>query len=446
MGSIAEGTPYSSAKSRYGITDNAATLWPTNPIILIKKTNNFRLILVCIFATSVGLPIALLGIAKTLLLIGGSIILLFGKPIAADTPTNRLPRTSVIVLLILAVFAASILWTTGTQAEAFGSLVKYGKLLLIPVVVLMLRSRTEAMAALACFMTVQLFLVVSSWLLFARLPVPWAIAHTALSHNVVFSSYLDEGLMAAVFAGISWHLRGLVPGRFGSYSAVGAALLALGTVFFVFEGRSGHVVAIALVTLAILWELPRKYRLGIVLVPFLLMLGLYAASSKVQNRVDLVKKEVQAFSFKKGEAVDSTSSSGIRLHFWHRAIQSIAEKPLSGSGAGSWSSEFNRLERLQNSAHQDIQPQGNPHQEFLLWGVQLGVPGILLLVALMISIFKDTLAMDQMSARAAQSVLLALVIACLFNATLYDALIGDFFCAALALLLALGSCQKNHAS
>lgn len=393
-----------------------------------------------------GLPIALLGIAKTLLLIGGSIILLFVKPIAADTPANRLPQTSVIVLLILAAFATSILWTTGTQAEAFGSLVKYGKLLIIPVVVLMLRSRTEAMAALACFMTVQLFLVVSSWMLFAHLPVPWAIAHTALSHNVVFSSYLDEGLMAAVFAGICWHLRELVPGRFGSYSAVGAALLALGTVFFVFEGRSGHVVAIALVTLAILWELPRKYRLGIVLVPFLLLMGLYATSSKVQNRVDLVKKEVQNFSFKKGEAVDSTSSSGIRLHFWHRAVQSIAEKPFLGSGAGSWSSEFNRLERLQNPGHQDIQPQGNPHQEFLLWGVQLGVPGILLLVTLIISIFKDTLAMDQMSARAAQSVLLALVIACLFNATLYDALIGDFFCAALALLLALGSCQQNRAA
>jgi O-antigen ligase len=413
---------------------------------LIKKTINIRLMLVCIFAASVGLPIALLGIAKTLLLVGGSIILLFAKPLTANAPANRLARTSAIVLLTIAAFAASILWTTGTPTEAFGSLVKYGKLLIIPVIVLMLRNRTEAIVALAFFMTVQLFLVVSSWMLFAHLPVPWAIAHTALSHNVVFSSYLDEGLMAAVFAGLCWHLRGLVPGRFGSYCAVGAALLALGTVFFVFEGRSGHVVAIALLTLAILWALPRKYRLGIVLVPFLLMIGLYAASSKVQNRVDLVKKEVQTFSFKKGESVDSTSSSGIRLHFWHRAVQSIAEKPLLGSGAGSWSSEFNRLERLQNPAHRDIQPQGNPHQEFLLWGVQLGVPGILLLVALMISIFKDALTMDQMAARAVQSVLLALAIACLFNATLYDALIGDFFCAALGLLLALGTSKQNHAA
>lgn len=363
-----------------------------------------------------------------------------------DAPANRLPQTSIIVLLILAAFAVSILWTTGTQAEALGSLVKYGKLLIIPVVVLLLRNRTEAIVALAFFMAVQLFLVVSSWMLFASLPVPWAIARTALSHSVVFSSYLDEGLMAAVFAGLCWHLRGLVPGRFGSYCAIGVALLALGNVFFVSQGRSGHVVAISLLTLAILWELPRKYRLGIVLVPFLLLVSLYAVSSKVQNRVDAVKNEVQAFSFDEGVNVVKGSSSGIRLHFWHRAAQSIVEKPVLGSGAGSWSSEFNRLERLHNPEHQDIQPMGNPHQEFLLWGVQLGVPGILLLAGLMISILKDTLAMDQMAARAAQSVLLALAIACLFNATLYDALIGDFFCAALGFLLALGSCEQNHAA
>ena len=363
-----------------------------------------------------------------------------------DAPANRLPQTSIIVLLILAAFAVSILWTTGTQAEALGSLVKYGKLLIIPVVVLLLRNRTEAIVALAFFMAVQLFLVVSSWMLFASLPVPWAIARTALSHSVVFSSYLDEGLMAAVFAGLCWHLRGLVPGRFGSYCAIGVALLALGNVFFVSQGRSGHVVAISLLTLAILWELPRKYRLGIVLVPFLLLVSLYAVSPKVQNRVEAVKNEVRAFSFDKGADVVTGSSSGIRLHFWHLAVQSIVEKPVLGSGAGSWSSEFNRLEPLHNPEHQDIQPMGNPHQEFLLWGVQLGVPGVLLLAGLMISILKDTLAMDQMAARAAQSVLLALAIACLFNATLYDALIGDFFCAALGFLLALGSCEQNHAA
>ena len=36
------------------------------------------------------------------------------------------------------------------------------------------------------------------------------------------------------------------------------------------------------------------------------------------------------------------------------------------------------------------------------------------------------------------SALLALAVACLFNSTLYDGLIGDFFCVLIGLLLALG--------
>lgn len=73
-----------------------------------------------------------------------------------------------------------------------------------------------------------------------------------------------------------------------------------------------------------------------------------------------------------------------------------------------------------------------------MWGVQLGIPGILLLLALMLSILRDTMKMEENHARAAQSTLLALAIACLFNSSIYDAQIGDFFCIVIGLLLALG--------
>ncbi len=244
--------------------------------------------------------------------------------------------------------------------------------------------------------------------------------------------------MSVVFAAVSWHLRAFVPSKSGRYFAIAASLLALGNVFFLLQGRSAHVVAILLLTLAMTWQMPRKYRLAVVVLPFFLVMILYASSTKVQTRLDGLKNEVQAFSFKQGADVDSTNSSGIRLHFWHRAIQSISEHPVSGSGAGSWSNEFNRLERLGNTQHTDIPPLGNPHQEYLLWGVQLGILGMLLLLALMTSILRDTLSIDTPVARAAQSSLLALAVACLFNSSLYDAQIGDFFCVVLGLLLALG--------
>jgi O-antigen ligase len=407
---------------------------------LLKTTFNFRLLLVCALAASVGLPIGFLSLAKFMLFIGAVVILIRRATLStrSTASTAQNPTTAILIFTILGVFAASAAWTSGSQVEAANSLSKYGKLLIIPIFGLLIKTRQEALIALASFAAGQVFLAVSAWMIFIKLPVPWALSQFSLSHNVVFSSYLDEGLMSAVLAAVSWHLRALVPGKYGRFCAMAVCLLALGNVFFLLQGRSAHVVAILLLTLAIMWQMPRKYRLVVVALPFVLVMALYLSSTKVQSRLDSLKKEVQTFSFKQGADVDSTNSSGIRLHFWHRALQSIAEHPVAGSGAGSWSNEFNRLERIGNPAHGDIQPLGNPHQEYLLWGVQLGVPGILLLLALMLSILKDSLAMDTQTARATQSAVLALAIACLFNSSLYDAQIGDFFCVVLGLLLALG--------
>ena len=183
-----------------------------------------------------------------------------------------------------------------------------------------------------------------------------------------------------------------------------------------------------------MWELPKKYRALAVLLPFVLAVTLFFSSTQVRERLVLAQTEVQAYS----SQGDPDTSSGIRLNFWHRAIQIMMERPLAGAGIGSWSGEYNRLQRAQNPAHVDINSNGNPHQEYLLWGLQLGFPGLFLFVMLMLAMLADTRTMPQAFVRATQSTLLALAAACFFNASLYDAQIGDFFCVLLGLLLAAG--------
>lgn len=395
--------------------------------------------LVCIAAAAVGLPIAIISIAKLLLLLGAAAIFLFLRSSSHRlTLHGKLNRTRFAILGAMLAFALSIIWTTAPVLEALGSFAKYAKLLFIPLVVALIRSRREALLALGTFAVVQLFMVISSWMLFFHLPVPWATSPTASLYNSVFSSYLDEGIMTAVFAAICWHLRKLVPGKSGSFFAIAIACLALLNVFFVLRGRTGHVVALTLISLAVIWELPHRYRKAIALVPVLVLAVMVALSPKVQTRIADVKSEVQGFFAGQGLSVVNGTSSGIRLHFWHRAIQSMADNPVLGAGVGSWSPEFNRLEKLKSLSPEAIEPMGNPHQEYLLWGVQLGIGGIILLLAILFAIFKETLTMDKMAARSAQSTLVALAVACMFNSTIYDALIGDFFCITLGLLLALG--------
>lgn len=402
--------------------------------ILRTKTINFRLAIICLAAASVGLSIAIISIAKLLLLLGVVGALLQRKGLSQDGVPLAKTFTLPAVLAVLLAFALSLFWTVAPLQEAAGSLAKYGKLLIILAMMALIRDRREALLALAAFAITQLLVVVSSWMLFADMPVAWASSRTTVTHYTVFSGYLDQGIMSAAFAAVCWHLRGLVPGRFGSRIAIGVALISLANVFFVMVGRSGQLVGVALLSLAIMWQLPKKYRVLVAVLPFLLVAILFAGSPAVRERLTLVKTEVQAYSAKN----DATSSSGVRLAFWRRAAQVIAQRPLAGAGVGSWSTEYDRLERQDNPQHKAINRGSNPHQEYLLWGLQLGIPGLLLIAAFMLSVLRDTLRMEAPYARAAQSALLALAVACLFNSTLYDGLIGDFFCVLIGLLLALG--------
>jgi O-antigen ligase len=252
----------------------------------------------------------------------------------------------------------------------------------------------------------------------------------------VFSSYLDQSIMSAVLAAVCWHLRSLAPTRYRTALALLVAALALVCVFFIFQGRTGHLVAIALVLLAMVWEFPRRLHLRVMLIGLLLLVAIAAGSSRMGERFREVGSSMQPAH----PGSKHTLSTDVRLDLWQRSLQSIAESPLVGTGVGSWNREFKRQEE-NHAAEMPINRASaehhNPHQEYLLWGVEMGLPGILLLCALFVALYRDSQKLAAPERRALQSVLLALLVACLFNCALHDAMIGDFFCITLGLLLAL---------
>ena len=401
---------------------------------------NVRLAAVCLATASAGLSVAIISLAKVLLLITALVVLLRNKQTAVeeDAPLQKMwtPR---LVLVIVFAFAASLLWTSAPMSQALGAMGKYGKFLVIPALLVLIRTPREASCALAAFLVAQAFFLISSWLLYFHVPVIWATSRTAQTSYAVFSSYLDQGIMSAVVAAIFWHLKTLAPNRPLFYVAIAMSLLALGNVFIVFTGRTGHLVGIAMMSLAIFWALPRRYRFASLLVPPLIFLLVFFSFDKVAQRFSAIKTDVSAYS----AGIGAATSADNRLDFWVGSLEAIAEKPFVGTGVGSWATEYNRIQGLKNSAFKNLGDRaegnhGNPHQEFLLWGVQLGVGGIVLLLAFLGAVMLDLLKMAPPVARAGQSVLAALVVSCLFNSSLYDAYIGDFFCLSLGVLLAYG--------
>ena len=175
---------------------------------------NLRLFFVCFAAVAVALPVGIVGLAKLLLFLYALTNLLGGwwrKTSHEPSPA----WTTKAVLLSMLVFAASLVWTTAELPDALHAFEKHGKLVMIPILLGMVRSRREALIALACFGAGQLFLLASTWLLVAGAPIPWAISRENVSEGsrAVFSSYLDQSIMTGVAAGICWHLRHLIPGR-----------------------------------------------------------------------------------------------------------------------------------------------------------------------------------------------------------------------------------------
>lgn len=398
---------------------------------LAPRVWSFRLILACLVAISVSLPIALISLAKVLLVASSLFYVgaLFWRQ--CPEPALRQLRTVPVVLAICAAFALSLLWTIADFGDALPIAVKHAKLIEIVLLVSLIRTVREARIAIAAFALGQAIYVATAWLLVAGVPVGWADNHQG--QYVVFSSYLDQSLIFATSAGVIWHLRSL--GLWPRWLAGLIAVAALVHVLLLQQGRTGYLVAFAMIALGILWDLPRKWRLlCLIAVPAAVMSALYFGSASFHGRVSKIVPEGQAYA----QQSEIVTSSGWRLNAWHRSLQGLLESPLIGHGVGSWTDTAKRLEGSSATKVFGSGNASNPHQEYLLWGVELGLPGVLLLLAFMVCIFQDARGFVAPAARSTISVLVAMAIASLFNSSLYDGLIGDFFVVALGLLLALG--------
>lgn len=391
--------------------------------------------LVCFVALSASLPIAMMSLGKLLLFVVALGYFIEAK--LRDAPDNALqnmlsPR---LLVFILGFFALSLFWTHAETETALTALVKHGKLLVIVLLASLIRTAGEGRIALLVFAIGQFALLVISWLMVAGLPLP--LAPSGGSAGVVFSSYLDQGIIFATSAAVIWHLQGLDATRppWPRWLATLFVLAALASIFLVLIGRTAYVVAIALTGLALVWRLPpRLRRVTLAGAPLLILVVLMLASSHLPTRMSLVFSESRNFS----QHADITSSSGWRLNAWQRSIEALAEKPLQGHGVGAWSTTVKRLQGGNGVAVFGAGSLSNPHQEYLLWGVELGVGGILLLLLLHLALARDFAGFSEPVWRAGMSVVLAMAIACLFNSSIYDGLIGDYFCIVLGLLLGLG--------
>jgi len=412
----------------------------SSPLLQPRPVWSIRLILIGLVAITASLPMAWISLAKVLLFVSSGVYLIAGHyNKRADTAFDRL-WTAPVVLAILIAFSLSLLWTDASLETGLLAFVKHGKLLEILLLVSLIRTVHEARIGMTAFAIGQIFLLLSSWLLVMGIPLPWVTAHGMGSEYVVFSSYLDQSIIFATTAAIFWHLRSDHLWRRWLGGLLAAA--ALINVLLLLEARTGYAVALTILSLSVMWAMPKRLRFAaLISTPILVLFALYLGSPQVHDRLSKIIHESQTYATQ--DEIDDArglgeNSSELRLNAWRRSVQAIEENPWLGHGVGSWTMAVERLEGLSGAMILGPVKIRNPHQEYLLWGVELGAGGTLLLLLLILCLVRDARQFDPPIARATLSVVAAMAVACLFNSALYDGLIGDFFCVTLGLLMALG--------
>lgn len=398
------------------------------------KRWNFYTGLVCLSALSVSLPMAWISLAKVLVFLTALVVLVVQLSNRHTDEQIRQLWTPWSVALLLFASACSLLWTGADLSTALEALIKHVKLLEVVLLIILVRNLAEARVAITVFAVGQTFVLLSSWLMFLGINVSWHA--NAPTPYVVFSTYLDQSIMFATSASVFWYLR--ADKLWAPWVGMVLALLALANTLLLLEGRSGYVVALTALALATMWTMPQRLRLAaLVITPFMALLALTVGSTQVQERVATMLRESQAYAT--AQTVQIESSSGWRLNAWRRSIQGIQEKPFMGHGVGAWTPTVKRLEGDTATKVFGEGNHSNPHQEYLLWGVELGVGGALLLLVTFACVVHDAMRFPTAIQRATLAVLVATAVACLFNSALYDDLMGDYFCVCLGLLMAMGT-------
>lgn len=390
-------------------------------------------------AISVGLGTAVAAIGRLAMVLLLLWMLARRSALAVIDPTggrgNWVLRWDWLALLTVAYMASTILWTSVDWASGLWAWSEHARLITIPVVFLLVRNRNEAQIVLRYFVFTQLFVVFSSWLLIADVTVPWALAEHAQRDYEVFGTYLEQSITEAVTAFILWHQRRWILGTQRNWLAVLVAWSIVVHIFGFLPSRTGYLVTAALLGVAVLAHVPRRWRVGGILLTgavTLLALPMVMGSESVRAQLAPLSQKLT----RPQEQRDRQISTDVRLVFWAASLKAMAEQPVFGSGSGSWNREYLRVTSVDIPTYRNIR---DPHQMFLLWGVEGGAIGLCLLCATLLSLFATSRQFATADALSLQAILLALVVAGLTTSTIYGIGLGDFFCVGIGLLLRLGA-------
>jgi hypothetical protein len=346
-------------------------------------------------ATSILVPLWAIAAAATL---DGASLRRIGAMPAAALP---------VALVVLAL--AGTLWSDAAWPERVSGLSSFLKLLVIPLLLVQFSRSDRSEMVFAAFFASVSVLLAASWLLVLFPQIPWQVQVP----GVPVKDYIIQSGEFVLCSGalLDRAIAGWSKDRVRSALLAGLALVFLGNIVFVALGRTSVVVIVVLFGLLGL----RHFR-GRTLAAFLaagVVVGTLAwtASPYMRSRVTHLSVELE------GSQIDpSESSAGLRVGFWKMSVKAIGEAPLLGHGTGSIAAVFARIEAADPTAPHRAT---NPHNQILATAIQVGLLGVVLLLAMWAAHVRMVL-LPGPTAWIGLSVVVQNIVGSLFNSHLFD--------------------------
>jgi O-antigen ligase len=327
----------------------------------------------------------------------------------------KIIRNNPVTLGALAMFVISVLGLLYGHVDK-GALSDAKTFLMLPILITLFQEERMRRYAWRAFLASMVLTLVLSYLSFFHLfPANPVIKTNPIYPGVLILNPITQNffmVFTAFFLAVQARFAGT---RFMQVAFALLSLLAAVNVMFMVPSRTGQVVLVVLTGFYcfdwLRWRGALAAGLMIVLVAGVIY---WMPASAVHIRMAQMIQEYG--EWQPGHAVSMESSAGLRMEFYHNSLKIIRENPLFGVGTGGFAGAYKR--QVQNSP---MVASDNPHNQYLLTAVELGLAGLFALLILFAIQWRTAARFprgpDKMLAYA---LLLAIITGSLFNSLLTD--------------------------
>jgi O-antigen ligase len=317
-------------------------------------------------------------------------------------------------VLFVVLGGVGMLWAAVPWAERLGGIGSFIKLLFIPLLLQQFYRSDAGRQVLIGFLGSCIVLLVVSWSLWIWPGMPWP-GTVKYSIGVPVKDYIAQSAMFTICA--------LVIVRFAydkwkeGHRRLALALIVLSVLFFlnvlyVATSRTYLVVFPLLLLVFGYQAFGWRGAIGLVVGCLVLTMAAWPSATFLRGRVSSFFDEIRLY-----QPTASPTPAGQRLEYWRKSVKFMREAPLFGHGTGSIRDQFRRSVVGQSGVAAEVS--ANPHNQTLAVGIQIGLVGIAVLLAMWtahLALFR----LNSFAAWVGLVVVMQNVIGSLFNSHLFD--------------------------